>query len=171
VPIDGIDEAEMFDTVLARFDGSRFWFDQIDPAGDPSIAAYLRESIVAMVDPRRIDRRGLTPEQRLAYAANHAERLRAQLANTRATGEYRLRQAVEHAGAKLRDFSEVRDVYRVSYVVDGHRHTSVIRKNDLSVQSAGICLSGEDMKFDLASLVSILRAGQQQGAIWHGLPV
>jgi hypothetical protein len=169
--IDGVDDAELFDTVVARFDGSRFWFDQIDPNADPSVAAYLREAILPMVDPRLINRPDLTPEQRMAYAANHTERLRAQLANARATGEYRLRQAVEHAGAELRQFSELRDVYRVSYTVDGRRHTSVIRKNDLRVQSAGICLSGQDMKFDLASLVSILRAGQQQGEVRHGLQV
>ena len=171
IQIDGVDDAELFDTVVARFDGSRFWFDQIDANADPSVAAYLREAILPMVDPRLINRPGLTPEQRMAYVANHTERLRVQLANARATGEYRLRHAVEHAGAELRQFSELRDVYRVSYTVHGRRHTSVIRKNDLSVQSAGICLSGQDMKFDLASLVSILRAGQQQGEIRHGLQV
>jgi hypothetical protein len=171
IQIDGVDDADLFDTVVARFDGSRFWFDQIDPNADPSVAAYLREAILPMVDPRLINRPGLTPEQRMAYVANHTERLRGQLANARATGEHRLRQAVEHAGAELRQFSELRDVYRVSYIVDGRRHTSVIRKNDLSVQSAGICLSGQDTKFDLASLVSILRAGQQQGEILHGLQV
>lgn len=171
VPIDGVDEGELFDSVVARFDGSRFWFDQIDPNTDPSVAAYLRESIVAMVDPRLINRPGMTPVQRMAYRAHHAERLRMQMANARATGEYRLRQAVEHAGAELRDFSELREVYRVSYTVDGRRHTSVIRKNDLSVHSAGICLSGQDARFDLASLVSILRAGHQQGGIRHGLQV
>jgi hypothetical protein len=171
VPILGVDDAELFDTVAARFDGSRFWFDQIDSAGDPSIAAYLRESIVAMRDPRLIDRAGLTPEQRLSYAAIHAERLRRKLADAHASGEYRLRQAVEHAGAKLRDFSELHGVYRVSYSVDGRQHTSIIRKNDLTVQSAGVCLSGEDVKFDLTSLVSVLRLGHEQGGLRHGLEV
>ncbi|HEV7301679.1 MAG TPA: hypothetical protein VGN72_20240 [Tepidisphaeraceae bacterium] len=171
VPICSVDDGELFDTVVARFDGSRFWFDGIDPTADPVTGAYLREAIVSMRDPRRIDRKGLTPEQRLAYTANHAERLRRQVADRRANGEYRLREAIAHAGAEMRAFSELKDVYRVTYTVDGRRHTSVIRKNDLTVQSAGICLSGEDRKFDLASLVGVLRAGQQQGEIFHGLQV
>lgn len=169
--IDGVDDAELFDTIVARFDGSRFWFDQVDPNADPSVAAYLRESIVAMVDPRLIHRPALTPEQRLAYGANHLKRLRVRLSDARASGEYRLRQAIEHAGATLREFSELGDVYRVSYSVDGRRHTSVICKNDLTVKSAGICLSGQDAMFDLASLVSIVRAGQRHGEIRHGLQV
>lgn len=172
VPVVGVDDAEMFDTIIARFDGATFWVDEPDPQAEPAVAAYLRESLVRMLDPRFIDRAGLTPEQRLAYAAVHAERLRRELESQRATGEYRLRLAIEHAGAKLRGFAELPDVYRVTYSVDGRNHVSVVRKNDLSVQSAGVCLSGQDAYFDLASLVGVLREGQRsRGGIHHGLQV
>jgi hypothetical protein len=70
-----------------------------------------------------------------------------------------------HAGADLRDFADRGDVYRVTYTVDGRRHTSVVNKNDLTVQSAGVCLSGGDRAFDLHSLVGVLREGERKGEI------
>jgi len=170
-PVHAVEDAEAFDTVLARFDGTQFWYDELDPQADPAIALYLRESIVQLLDPRFVSRDGISPEQRQAYAAVHARRLAEKLASEQAMGEYRVRNALEHAGAKLRGFAEVGGSYRVTYSVGGHRHMSVVDKKTLSVQSAGICLSGQDAIFDLASLVSVLREGHSAGGIHHGLHV
>jgi hypothetical protein len=172
VPVRLVEEAELFDTVWARFDGSRFWFDELDSRTDPGAAAYLREALGRMAPPRTIDRPGLTAGQREAYTAVHDERIRREQErqrceqerireDARASGERRLREALEHAGAQFRDFAERGDVYSVTYTVDGQRHTSVVRKTDLTVQTAGICLSGEDRKFDLHSLVGVLREGSE----------
>lgn len=160
-----VDEAELFDTIVARFDGRQFWFDQVDPRADPALAPFLRQALVNMTAPATVDERpALSPGQRLAYLVNYRARVEAALAAERAKeldertrNENRLREALEHSGAQLRDFVERRGEYTVTYDVDGRRHVSTIRKNDLTVQSAGICLSGQDDDFDLASLVSVLR--------------
>lgn len=152
-----VEECELFDTVAARFDGRQFWFDEIDPRTDPAIAPYLRRALAAMTEPKSLDRKGLTPGQRLAYLLNYRTRLESLMMDERTRSENRLRDALAHAGAELRDFVERNGAYRVTFDVDGTRHTSIVQKNDLTVETAGICLSGLDQNFDLESLVGVLR--------------
>jgi len=160
-----IEEVQLFEVIQARFDGAQCLYDGPEPGHDPGAAAYLREALVGMVEPEQLNRPGLTAEERAAYAINYAPRLQAELEARRDRVEDRLRAALTHAGAELKDYQERLDVYRVTYEVDGRRHTSVIAQNDLSVQVAGICLSGQDRRFDLHSLVGVLREAHQGDAL------
>lgn len=157
LPVRLVEEAQMFEVIESRFDGTQCWFERLDPRRDPGTAAYLREALHAMTEPDQLSRPGLTAEERAAYALNYAVRLRAELEAQRDRTEGRLRQALDHAGAEFRDYLERDDCYRVEYEVDGRRQVSVVEKKDLTVQVAGICLSGEDRNFDLQSLVGVLR--------------
>ena len=159
------DDTELFDTVVTRFDGSQFWFDRVDDRSDPAAASYLRQSLTGLLEPDKVQRPGLSAEQRLAYLFAYKARLEEMLRDERNRAENRLKVALEHAGAQLRDYKEQGDFYRVSYDVDGRRHTSVVRKDDLAVVTAGICLSGQDRHFDLGSLVGVLREGAEEGRI------
>jgi hypothetical protein len=148
-----LEEVELFDTVAARFDGARHWFERIDERSDPALAAYLRSTLAAEVAPDKVLRPGLTAEARTAYAVAHALLLQARRDPT----EDRLRCALAHAGAELQSYLLRDEALRIEFTVDGQRHVSLIGTADLSVQLAGICLSGEDRKFDLTSLVGVLR--------------
>ncbi len=75
--------------------------------------------------------------------------------------EVRLSEALEHAGGKLTSFVKRDEVFVVRYSVDGVEHVSTIQKDNLAVVSAGICLSGQDQHFDLASLVGVLREAEE----------
>lgn len=165
VPVRFVEDGDLFETILARFDGGQFWFESADDRADPAVAVLLRESLAAALEPGDVRRPGLTAEQRVAYALNYRARLEEMLRDERYRSERRLRDALEHAGAELRDYREQGEVYRVSYDVEGQRHTSVVRKDDLGVVTAGICLSGGDRNFDLASLVGVLREGEAGGRI------
>ncbi len=160
VPVQLVEGALQFSLILCRFDGRNLWFDELDSRHDPAIAGYLRESLEEAVDPQRLHRAGLTPEERAVYALRYFERAEVRERLLRDSVEDRLREALAHAGAEFIDYAEHRDGYRVIYRAGRERHVSSVRKDDLSVQVAGICLNGEDAKFDLHSLVGVLQKSE-----------
>ena len=157
IPVRLVQNAQVFDTVSVGFDGANGWFDRVDMRGDPKMSAWMREQLAGNVEVAELKRKGLTAAQRRAYQIKFVidTELREQLKVDRT--EQRLREALGHAGADLVGYVEHRGGYRVTYSIDGTRHVSSVDQNDLTVQTAGICLSGEDQKFDLASLVGVLR--------------
>jgi hypothetical protein len=115
--------------------------------------------------PETLHKRGLSREERDAYTLAWALLFQA----ARSKVEVRLSEALAHAGAELRSYIERGDAYVVTYEVDGRQHVSTIRADDLSVMTAGICLAGQDQRFDLTSLVGVLRqAGQERRLVWIG---
>lgn len=158
-----VEEGEPFCLIRARFDGENFWYQDVDRARDPATAAWLRQSLLSMVPPNQLDRPGLTPEERGVYELRYELLEKVRLARAAAQTEQRLRAALRHAGAELVEFLERRDSFRVTYEVAGRQHVSAVDKDNLAVQVAGICLAGEDQKFDLASLVGVIREAQGGG--------
>jgi hypothetical protein len=163
VPVRLVDEGQLFEVVETRFDGSQFWYAGADERWDPARAAYLRQALDQMVAPDKLSRPGLTAEERAAYEWQYRPRYEMSEEARRNREADRLRQALAHAGAELKDYRERPDVYTVTYEVDGQRHVSVVSRRDLSVQVAGICLSGADEHFDLQSLVGVIREAQGRG--------
>ena len=192
-PLQLAEEIQLFDCVRTRYDGSRFWFDEIDMRHDPGTAAYLRSALNDLTSPDDLQRPGLTAEERAAYELNFWQRIqpidpldddeqqrnpfhRRRSRNPRGEDplpidsdpvRHRLRESLSHAGAQLVDYLERSDGYRVYYRIGGRQYTSSVAKEDLTVQVAGICLSGEDRKFDLGSLVGVLREGERGGDIYE----
>jgi hypothetical protein len=156
VPVRLIEDGQLFDVIEARFDGNQFWYVGPDSRWNPATARYLRQELGKLTPPEHLHRPGLTAEERAAYAVKYEMSEEAR----RNREEDRIRGALAHAGADLQEFVERRDVYTVTYTVDGQRHVSAVSKKDLSVQVAGICLSGEDASFDLQSLVGVIREAQ-----------
>lgn len=165
------EDVERFDGVEAAFDGRSFWYVQRDRRSDPAVSAYLRERFAQdpigdlPPDVTLLHKRGLSREQREVYAW-----LREQLkAAQRDRVEVRLADALGHADATLHSYLERDDVYVVKYEVDGRERLSTIRRDDFSVVTAGVCLSGQDQRFDLTSLVGVLREGEREHRlVWTG---
>jgi hypothetical protein len=165
------EDLRRFDTIRAHFDGRLFWYGSRDPGRDPALAGYLREQLNRKMEdgmpPEEgaLHKRGLSREERSAY--NFIREFVIQDMQDRV--EIRLEEALAHAGAKFRAYIERGDAYVVTYEVDGRRHVSTIRQDDLTVMTAGICLAGQDRSFDLTSLVGVLREAGRDGLMyWVG---
>ena len=159
---------QAFDTLIARFDGTHFWFERIDARRPPAIAQYLRESLAASIAPNDLHKKGLSSEEKTAYAYalyGPPEKEDAKVENFRAslnplsanTPDGRLAQSLTHAGGRLVSWIDRGDAYTVTYQFGEQTHTSTVRADDLSVMTSGICLSGRDRDFDLTSLVGVMQ--------------
>lgn len=165
IPVRFAEEVQLFDAVKARFDGQTFWFHEIDNRHSPRIGEYLREELLKLTDPDKLDCLGMTAGDRDAYITAYTPALEADLEAKKDHQEERIKQALERAGGVYRSYIERGETYTVEYSVDGHVHRSVVDKQTLNVQSAGICLSGHDRDFDLQSLVGVVREGHQRRAV------
>ena len=165
VPVQLAEEVQLFDIVVTRFDGNMIWFDELDQRRSPVSAIYLRSALNTLVKPKELDLNSLTQEERDAYNIAY-EFAYAQSEEAKKTREEnKIKVALERAGATYQGHIERGETYTIEYSVDGAHHRSVIAKNNLSVVTAGICLSGGDAAFDLQSLVGVIREGRQRSHI------
>jgi hypothetical protein len=157
VPVHLVVDGATFEPVLARSDGRAWWFEDGDRRADPMAAERLRAALRSVTPPAALRFSGCTPEMRAVYelAAQQAPEFRP--IRRREQSEARLRAALRQGGGELRAARDRGETWLVEWTTgDGEHHTSVIDKRDLTVLSAGICLSGEDRKFDLQSLVGVV---------------
>ena len=157
VPIQLVEEAQVFDIICTRYDSFTFWFDELDQRRSPRSANYLRESLNILRKPNELELDGLTQEEKDAYniayefVYEQSEQAKQERENDK------IKIALQRAGAVYEGYIERGDTYTVEYIVDGSKHRSVIQKGSLNVVTAGICLSGGDAAFDLQSLIGVIR--------------
>jgi hypothetical protein len=160
-----VTEGAKFEQIIARTDGSTYFFEEVDRRADPQVARTLLE---AFNENRRIEDlkfENLTPEMRVAYELALSPRLpqkrrRKALGQTAVeplSDDARLAEALRLGGGVLENFTDRGEFWTVEWTApSGDRHTSAISKTDLTVISSGICLSGRDRDFDLQSLVGVI---------------
>ena len=157
------DGVSLFDTVLVHYDQVNCWFAGIDRSTHPSFAECLREILNKSTPPDKLNIRGLIPFHRKAYQwqfflrKEHLEEVTLET----------IKKAVEHGTGKFLSYIERSDSYVVTFSLDGEEFRSTIMKKNFEVISAGICLSGTDHKFDLQSLTSVIKEGQNRELIYR----
>ena len=72
--------------------------------------------------------------------------------------EDRLEQSLSKANCRLLSSRRLRDgLVEVRWLLDGDRYETIVEEASLRVRDAGICLRGEDAKWTLDSLPSVIR--------------
>ena len=159
-----VTDGQEFEQVLARNLSGAWWFEDVDRRSSPVESEGLREALRSFVAPVELNLKGLTPEMRACYSLvfrreelERERKLKKEQRRLAGRDEARLRTALRFGGGDLRGFRDRGEFWLVEWLArDGELHTSAISKSDLTVISAGICLSGEDQKFDLQSLVGVV---------------
>lgn len=67
VPVHLVTEAAAFEPIIGRFDGSAWWFDEIDRRAQPQPAELLREQLRQGTMPENVRFLGMTPEMLTVY--------------------------------------------------------------------------------------------------------
>lgn len=163
VPILLPHEVRLFDCVDVRFDGANFWYEAHSSFRSRKFSNALRDLLSEETEPDKVEMAGMSAEERLAYRIAFDM----EIESKKDRKEERLRKSLERGGAVFRSYMERGNTYTVEFTVNGERHTSTIDGDTLQVRSAGICLSGGDRAFDLQSLVSVIREGQNRHLIHH----
>lgn len=141
--------AQAFDRVVAYTDGAAFWCGEADGRADPRDAAMARRQL----SEGNLELTIGPPELRVAYSIVIQQDVRARAQRERR----RLEEALAIGGGKLDTYDDRGATWLVNWrTSSGERHSSVVRKSDLTVTSAGICLSGRDADFDLHALVGVV---------------
>ncbi|MEG4286865.1 hypothetical protein QUB68_27560 [Microcoleus sp. A006_D1] len=154
VPVHLVTEGSQFEPIVARWDGDCLWFEDIDRRADPLPSEKLKTALKNLIVPQEVRFKGMTPSMRTVYelVCRNIKHL-----DPNVQAEQRLQRALKMGGGELRDFRDRADYWLVEWTSgSGEHHTSAIAKNDLTVMSAGICLSGLDNDFDLQSLVGVV---------------
>ena len=142
--------AQVMDVVRCRCDGAVHWFEEVDRTSDPVLSQSLRTALSRGAAVETLALPALSPDVRGAYAV-------AQRSLAPRDAQTRLSAALRTGGGSLRAFDEQSGCWNVAWTDrNGGEQRSLVSKTDLTVVSAGICLSGQDRDFDLTSLVGVV---------------
>jgi hypothetical protein len=160
--------AEPFDVIAVRDMGGVLLYDEINTR--LGISALIEDIRTSVFGDRKIpDTKGITPDFRnaakliLDRLADLDEIKREQdILAQNVSIEDKMRAQLRFMGADLNRWYEQGQNYRVTWTFDGQEYNMLVNKN-MRVESAGICLDGEDTKFNLSAIVQVMQEARSLG--------
>jgi hypothetical protein len=169
------DNCSYFDHIICGYTTDKsLIFKNFDQDYDISLIEEMRENYLKCREDNKI--RDICPSE-IKYFRQHSEAINLAFKEILefieekrkkilSTAEGRIRTALKETDAKLRNViirGNLADVRWISR--RGNVYNSVVNALSLDVISAGLCLSGEDEKYDLISLVDVVSEGERKNLI------
>jgi hypothetical protein len=149
-----VEGGQPFDRLIGRVEGQTVWYDEVDRRSDPLIAESLRVRLAE--GHAQPDVPNLAPGERAVYALLWERSAAARQLTAAERQERQLRSALSLTGAQLVGYEVHGDEVLVYWERDGERRPPIRLDGGGSVVTAGVCLSGQDRNFDLASIVGVV---------------
>ncbi|NOK62575.1 MAG: hypothetical protein GFH27_549333n63 [Chloroflexi bacterium AL-W] len=153
VTIQLVEGGQPFERVIGRVEGDTIWYDDHDRRADLATAEGLRQALAEQRDTPGIA--GLGAGEQMAYTLLNFQTSEVRPPGEASSTDQRIRHALEVGGAQLLGYEVTDHGIRVTWERNGQRSITLVG-DDLGVYSAGICLSGEDTRFDLTSIVGVV---------------
>lgn len=145
----------IFSNIKARFDGQNFIYDKSN-RDYSRISGRMKD---ALEQNCAINNLGLGYKEAYIYAYNKKQK---ELFGKK---ENLIRQAISKAGGDYISYLDIsNNTTKVNYEVNGQKFSTKL-DNNLNIISAGFCLSGTDNIFDMQSLITVIKEGQQKDLI------
>lgn len=158
-----VTDAAAFEPIIARCDGGNWWYEEIDRRAQPQPTTELANSLKQEIAPDKLAFTGMTPEMVTAYDLAWQKTKLGRETRQQQQDQYRLKNALKQGGADLDTVRDRGEFWQIEWrTIDGELHSSAIAKDDLTVVSSGICLSGRDRDFDLQSLVGVMEKRDEE---------
>lgn len=162
LPVHLVTQGAAFEPIIARYDGGNWWFEEIDRRSEPQPTTELSKSLQQEIPPENLRFAGMTPEMVTAYDLAWQKTKLGREKKQHKTDQYKLKKALKQSGAELENFRDHGEFWQIEWRTNnGELHSSAISKDDLTVVSSGICLSGRDRDFDLQSLVGVMEQREE----------
>jgi len=163
-PVFLVKDVEIFDDIRVAFDGVNFWF--VEPSFLTMDLLEQKETMRKKLNSNNLNAARVKVPKNLQVAWDVALQKRKE--ELEQTVEGKIQAALESTNAKLDSIVARGDIIEVKWINNsGQPYTTCVKRDDLTVVTAGICMNDGHSRFDLKSLVSVVSQGEKKNKIFR----
>lgn len=156
-----VEEGQCFDTVKVSFNGQFLYDGHAFNSTTMEVKEHLISNLEKLVEPQVLSVKNLSPEMKVAYSVilNSIER-----ENPAKILEKKIKDIVMRNDGKVHGLVEKKKSIVIRWTsAAGNVYNTEINTDSMFITSAGLCLDGDDRKFDFQALMGIVNQKERFG--------